>query len=86
MSKTFVMPTEWPARKGCGRPLAHGLGDVLATFLKLPVISQIVKAATGIDPDKPCGGCKKRRKWLNKKIPLNLGYVQKEKADGSSRQ
>jgi len=39
---------------------AKGLGDTIASMTK----------AVGI---KPCGGCKKRRKWLNEKFP----YKQK---------
>ena len=47
-----------------------GLGDVVAKALKLPVIAGAVKALTGIDPHKPCGGCRKRQEWLNEKVPL----------------
>ena len=35
---------------------ARGLGDTVAKMTK----------AVGI---KPCGGCKKRQEWLNKKVP-----------------
>lgn len=47
-----------------------GLGDVVAKALKLPVVAGAVKALTGIDPHKPCGGCKKRQAWLNEKVPI----------------
>jgi len=43
-----------------------GLGDRVAAFLKMPVVRHAVKAVTGIDTRKPCGGCKKRQAWLNK--------------------
>jgi hypothetical protein len=46
------------------------LGDVVAKALKLPGVAGAVKAITGIDPHKPCGGCKKRQAWLNEKVPL----------------
>jgi len=35
---------------------SRGLGDTIAKATK----------AVGI---KPCGGCKKRQEWLNKKVP-----------------
>ncbi len=38
----------------------RGLGDVIAKATK----------AVGI---KPCGGCKKRQEWLNKKVPFKAG-------------
>jgi len=47
-----------------------GLGDVVAKALKLPGVRHTVKILTGIDTRKPCGGCKKRQKWLNKLVPL----------------
>jgi len=62
MAKTFVMPDDCPH--------TTGLGDVVAKVLKLPVVAGAVKALTGIDPHKPCGGCKKRRAWLNEKVPI----------------
>mgnify|MGYP001259401071 CR=1 FL=1 len=62
MAKTFIMPDECPH--------ITGLGDVVAKALKLPGVDLAVKALTGIDPHKPCGGCKRRRDWLNDKVPL----------------
>ena len=62
MAKTFIMPDECPH--------ITGLGDVVAKALKLPGVRQTVKAITGVDTRKPCGGCKKRQKWLNKLVPL----------------
>jgi len=50
--------------------LVTGLGDKVAAFLKRPAVAGVVKALTGIDTNKPCGGCKKRREWLNEKVPL----------------
>jgi len=47
-----------------------GLGDIVAKALKLPGISRVVKAVTGINTHKPCGGCRKRQVWLNKHVPL----------------
>lgn len=47
---------------------ARGLGDVVATALKLPGVAGVVKALTGIDPHKPCDGCERRRAWLNEKV------------------
>jgi len=62
MAKSFVMPEECP--------YTTGLGDVVARMLKKPVIARVVRALTGVDTRKPCGGCEKRRKWLNEKVPL----------------
>ena len=39
-----------------GVSASRGLGDTIAKATK----------AVGI---KPCGGCKKRQEWLNKKVP-----------------
>ena len=58
MAKSFIMPDE------CPHP--PGLGDKVAAFLKRPLVAKAVKQLTGIDTNKPCGGCKKRRAWLNK--------------------
>jgi len=58
MAKSFVMPDE------CSR--ITGLGDVVADFLKRPLVAKAVKLVSGIDTHKPCGGCKKRQAWLNK--------------------
>lgn len=38
------------------RAFGNGAGDTVANLTK----------AVGI---KPCGGCKKRKEWLNKKLP-----------------
>ena len=62
MARSFVMPEDCPH--------ITGLGDVVAKALKLPVVDKVVKAVTGIDPHKPCGGCKKRREKLNRMMPL----------------
>ena len=62
-AQLYIMP------KRCWRRIL-GLGDVVAGFLKLPGIAWIVRRTTGINPYKPCGGCKKRQKWLNEKVPL----------------
>ena len=39
-----------------------GLGDTVAKMTK----------AVGI---KPCGGCKKRQEWLNKKVPYKTRVI-----------
>ena len=62
MAKSFIMPDECPH--------ITGLGDVVAKVLKMPVVAGAVKALTGIDTHKPCGGCKKRRATLNRLVPL----------------
>jgi hypothetical protein len=54
---SFVSKQTCHACLGLPQPVA-GLGDVVAR----------VTSAIGI---KPCGGCGKRRKWLNEKFPLN---------------
>ena len=58
MAKSFIMPDK------CPHP--PGLGDKVAAFLKRPLVAGAVKRLTGIDTHKPCGGCERRRKWLNK--------------------
>jgi hypothetical protein len=58
MAKSFIMPDT------CPRP--PGLGDRVAGFLKRPLVAKAVKLVSGIDTNKPCGGCKKRQAWLNK--------------------
>ncbi len=58
MAKSFIMPDECPHPKG--------LGDMVADFLKRPLVAGAVKLVTGIDTHKPCGGCKKRQAALNK--------------------
>ena len=46
------------------REESRGLGDTIAKMTK----------AVGI---KPCGGCKKRQEWLNKKVPYKKGTRDK---------
>jgi hypothetical protein len=55
---SFVSKQTCHACLGLPQPVA-GLGDVVAR----------VTSAIGI---KPCGGCGKRRKWLNEKFPLGV--------------
>lgn len=62
-AKKYIMPDECP--------YILGLGDVVAKTLKVPIVAGVVKALTGIDTHKPCSGCNKRRKWLNKKVPMD---------------
>jgi hypothetical protein len=62
MAKSFIMPDDCPH--------VTGLGDLVAKALKLPGVSGAVEALTGIDPHKPCAGCKKRRALLNKMVPI----------------
>lgn len=52
-----------------GKPARlEGLGDVVAKVTK----------AVGI---KPCGGCKKRQEWLNKKVPFKCLHKYPEQID-----
>jgi len=62
MAKSFIMPDDCP--------YITGLGDKVAAFLKRPAVAGVVKALTGIDTHKPCGGCKKRQATLNRLVPL----------------
>ena len=51
----MIVTAEQQARQR-QRLKSRGLGDTIARATK----------AVGI---KPCGGCKKRQEWLNKKVP-----------------
>ena len=56
---------DWPCPKGHpwgyeGR--SRGLGDTAAKFIKTVTLGLV----------KPCGGCKKRRAWLNGKFPYRM--------------
>ena len=56
--------------KGCHK----GIGDTMAMIIKLASGGRI----------KECGGCKKRKKWLNEKIPYNntlIGMYKKKTGD-----
>ncbi len=45
-----------PPRRNCPKAKSRGLGDTIAKLTK----------AIGI---KPCGGCKRRQRWLNGLLP-----------------
>ena len=54
--KGVPVQSEKPPRRNCPKSPSRGLGDTIAKMTK----------AVGI---KPCGGCKKRQKKLNKWVP-----------------
>ena len=52
-------------------------------FLKQEVgLGDAVKAATKAVGAKPCGGCKKRADWLNRKVTLEPVKDADRKANG----
>lgn len=53
---TYPFKTETPPHRNCTKRKSKGLGDTIAKLIR----------AVGI---KPCGGCKKRQKLLNKLLP-----------------
>lgn len=66
LADVYAVPADWPVCPH-GRPMGYvgtatpeqviGVGDIVARLTK----------AVGI---QPCGGCNKRRAWLNQAIPL----------------
>jgi hypothetical protein len=65
MAQSFIMPDECPR--------VTGLGDWVAKVLKMPIVAGAVKVLAGVDTRKPCGGCRRRQEWLNKKVPIAFG-------------
>jgi len=47
---------KFPLRMSNSAPQSYGLGDAVADAIKVVTFGKV----------KPCGGCNKRKKWLNK--------------------
>ena len=48
------------------QPPSKGLGDTVKKIIDTVTFGKV----------KPCGGCKKRRKWLNEKVPYKADAAQ----------
>lgn len=57
--------TDWPCPKGraWGYVPSRGLGDTVARFIKRVTFGRV----------KPCGGCRKRQRALNRLVPYPKG-------------
>jgi len=69
IERKYAVPEGWPEcpfGRGSARGKATGLGDVVEKVLNVTGIGPLYKKVRG----GGCGGCAKRRDWLNKKFPL----------------